>query len=282
MRQAVIACNDYLRVGPGRSLRTLYAPSDSNGERKRANHPAPSTLMRWSVAYGWQARAEEYDAVVEAEKTALAEAERKAVMEQGLALDYKRVQKLKRLGEFLEQELYATEPVGRKVQDLIREEQVEAEVAEAEIRDGARPPWMTRDPDEDMGEFRDAPEGERYKNVWLRDYKGIAGVAYEIERFNAPLIAQYRGTLEDIAKEKGDRKQKTELSGPDGGAIPVADLSIDSVVSALGQVLRTSTPEERVALLRDYERYVAEGEQLRNRLLGGTAPAPEEDGEEQA
>jgi hypothetical protein len=33
-------------------------------------------------------------------------------------------------------------------------------------------------------------------------------------------VRQYRGFLDDIAKEMGDRKNISELSGPDGGAIP--------------------------------------------------------------
>lgn len=49
---------------------------------------------------------------------------------------------------------------------------------------------------------------------WLRDVKGIGnGDKFErvdIERFNAPLIEQFRSTLDDIAKERGDRKQKVE------------------------------------------------------------------------
>lgn len=50
---------------------------------------------------------------------------------------------------------------------------------------------------------------------WLRDVKGVgSGDQFErvdIERFNAPLIEQFRGTLDDIAKELGERKQNVKL-----------------------------------------------------------------------
>lgn len=53
-----------------------------------------------------------------------------------------------------------------------------------------------------------------YHNVWLPDVKQIGSgdnaERVDIERFNAPLIDQYRGTLEDIAKETGGRKNKLQ------------------------------------------------------------------------
>src|SRR5690554_2428685 len=100
-KNAIIACNDYLRMGPRRSLRLLEAQY-----RERARNLAPThsvgVLNSWSSKYGWQARAEAYDAQIEAEK----DAQRKAVMAEGLALDFERVRKLVRLAEFLEGEIF--------------------------------------------------------------------------------------------------------------------------------------------------------------------------------
>lgn len=211
-RQAVIACNDYLRMGVGRSLRQLHAQYCKEVQRTAIPTRGFRTLGGWSSQFAWQARAELYDAAIDAEKTARLTEQRRQVMEEGAALDYIRAGKLKKLAEFLEDQLYQTEPMGPKIQDLQKAKDVEARVAEAEIKDGARPPWMKHEPDEDLGEFADEPAGERYKNIWLRDYKGVGGVAYEVERFNAPLIEQYRGTLDDLAKEKGERKLRVESS----------------------------------------------------------------------
>lgn len=71
----------------------------------------------------------------------------------------------------------------------------------------------------------DLLESEVYEEDkrWVPDVKGIGkGEDFErvdIVRFNPAVIDQFRGTLDDIAKEVGDRKQKTELTGKDGGPI---------------------------------------------------------------
>src|SRR4051794_6544574 len=60
---AVLACNDWLLLGPGRSLRGLLAQYT-----RIHQHTPPTrsldTLKRWSRVYGWQARAATYDAQV--------------------------------------------------------------------------------------------------------------------------------------------------------------------------------------------------------------------------
>lgn len=98
--KAVVACNDYLRMGPSRSLakvRQIYVGATSI--QPPTKHLR--TLQEWSARYGWVARAEQYDAQVEAEKNA----RRKEIMEEGLALDHERTKKLKRLAELLFEEL---------------------------------------------------------------------------------------------------------------------------------------------------------------------------------
>lgn len=70
---------------------------------------------------------------------------------------------------------------------------------------------------------------------WLKDVKGIGGgddfERVEMERFNAEEITQLRGTLDDIAKEVGGRKQKTELTGKDGGPISLTWADIAKAAS---------------------------------------------------
>lgn len=58
---------------------------------------------------------------------------------------------------------------------------------------------------------------------WLPDVKQIGSgemaERVDLERFNASEVEQLRGLLDDIAREKGDRKAKHELTGKDGGPI---------------------------------------------------------------
>ena len=177
--KAIQACNDYLRMGSGRSLSKLQA---YYGETYQNQAPTKSlaTLMEWSTRWGWQARCSLYDADWDARKTA----ERETALSYGLALDYERVEKLKRLAGLLEAQLYET---------------------------------------------NDATGV--YHNIWLPDVKQIGSgddvERVDIERFNAPLISEYRAVLDDLAKEVGGRIRKQEVSGKDGGAIPIAVVPVD-------------------------------------------------------
>lgn len=183
---AVLACNDWLRLGPGRTIPALLAQYQDKSNFVRGFKP-PSTKTRtletWSSRHSWPERATAYDAQWDAMQTE-ARAHELAI---GLALDFERVRKLKRLADFLEAQIYELsdpdplDPDGRRV----------------------------------------------YLNVWLPDVKQIGkGDDFErvdIERFNSALFTQYRETLNDLAKEVGGRVQKTsnEVFGKDGGAIPV-------------------------------------------------------------
>lgn len=167
---AVIACNDYLRMGTGRSLVGLLQKYTDIYQDKPPT-TSLATLKAWSTKFDWSDRATEYDADYENIKNA----ERQAVMDYGLALDYDRVNRLKRLADFLEQQIY------------------------------------------ERGEDGD------YPNVWLPDVKQIGSGEHaervDIERFNASLISEFRNILDDLAKETGGRKQRTEVTGANGGAI---------------------------------------------------------------
>lgn len=167
--RAVQACNDYLRMGAGRSLRKLL---QKYGKTRRNTTPTDSfdTLANWSSSFEWQLRAAAYDAETEAAKNE----KRRQVMEQGLALDFERVTKLKRLARFLEGQIFASSQ-------------------------------------EDDG--TDA-SGTEYPNVWLKDVKQIGSgedaERVDLVRFNASILAEYRAALADLAAETGGRKQKVD------------------------------------------------------------------------
>ena len=174
--KAAIACNDWLRLGPGRSLPVLL---EKYSEPYQNQPPTKSlaTLKDWSRRFNWSARAAEFDANWEALKSE----ERAAELAFGLALDYERVRKLKRLADFLEAQIYELsapdEDTGKQVYHNV---------------------WC---PD-----VKVVGVGESAERV-------------DIERFNSALFTQYRETLNDLAKEVGGRVQKQEHSGPDGGAL---------------------------------------------------------------
>jgi len=66
--------------------------------------------------------------------------------------------------------------------------------------------------------------------LWTDDVKGVGSgdvaevIDYEV--FNAAEVIQYRGVLDDIAKETGGRAIRNEHTGADGGAI-VIDITHD-------------------------------------------------------
>lgn len=169
---AVVACNDWLRMGPGRSLTDLrqrYVDTNQN------QHITGSlaTLRDWSMKFQWADRAKVYDAEWEARKNA----DHEAFMAHGLALSHERLRKLYRLEAMLEAQIYE-----RGLDDVLH-------------------------------------------NLWVPDVKSIGSgdnaERVDIERFNSAIIEQYRKVLEDIAKETGGRIQKQEVTGANGGVIPI-------------------------------------------------------------
>lgn len=62
-----------------------------------------------------------------------------------------------------------------------------------------------------------------YGQMWIDDIKGVGtgdiAQIVEFERFNQSEIAEYRATLDDIARELGQRITKQELTGKNGGPI---------------------------------------------------------------
>lgn len=190
--KAIQACNDFLRMGPGRTITALFREYQKTPENASPTSSLP-TLNHWAQAYGWQARAEAYDVQLETRKNARAA----EIMGTGLALSHERVDKLKELAAFLEGQLYEQGP------------------------DGA------------------------YHNVWVPDVKQIGSGQFaeqvDIERFNAALIDQYRGTLDDLAKETGGRAQKQEITGANGG--PVILQVVEEIVDANSNGAVTPDPK---------------------------------------
>ena len=67
----------------------------------------------------------------------------------------------------------------------------------------------------DMPDVPGGPSG-----LLVRDYKGHLGRA--VYKFDAALVKEFRELLKQAAIELGEWTEKRELSGPDGGAIPVS------------------------------------------------------------
>lgn len=180
---AVVACNDWLRMGTGRTLGKLLSKYNDM-RQKSAPTQSLNTLQQWSFKFDWQARATEFDAGWEARKNA----EREAVMNYGLALDFERVTELYRLADFLRAQIYEK---------------------------GAPDPVTGYQP---------------FHNVWIPDVKSIGGGEFaervDIERFNSALLAEYRATLDDIAKEVGGRVKKSDVTSG-GKAIPILVTKMD-------------------------------------------------------
>jgi hypothetical protein len=178
--RAIQACNDWLRLGEGRSLPALLARYTKSTQTEPPTR-ALGTLKKWSMRFDWAGRAGGYDAaVIEQAKNA----RRAAILEAGLALDYERVAVLSDLAQLLV-----------------------AQVAERN------------------------PEGNQHR-LWVPNVKAVGSGPWtqivDIERFNAPLLSELRGVLDDIAQEVGGRIRKQELTGKNGG--PIASTSASVVI----------------------------------------------------
>lgn len=172
------ACNDYLRLGPGRSLRILWERYITGKDKILPPTSNFQTLKNWSAKYGWVARAELYDA----EKEQAKNERRKEIMESGLALDYERVESLKELAAFLIGEIEKTVAV--------------------------------QGDDGGSDKTAESGSGERFR-VWLPDVKQIGSGEHakrvDIERYNSAIFSDLRGVLDDLAKETGGRIARHDI-----------------------------------------------------------------------
>jgi len=100
--RAVVACNDYLRMGSGRSLVELrddYIAAKERGEGVPTS--GKYMLYEWSSRHGWADRCRKYDAEIEGVKNETAQ----QILGSGLALSHERVLSLKALAARLEGEI---------------------------------------------------------------------------------------------------------------------------------------------------------------------------------
>ncbi len=176
--RALQACNDFLRLGEGRSLVRLLARYTKTDQNQPPTRSRP-TLKDWSMRFDWATRALLYDAtVIEQAKNA----RRAAVMETGLALDYERVAVLGDLAQLL------------------------------------------------LGQLEERNEAGNQHRLWVPDVKAVGSGPFtqivDIERFNAPLLSELRGVLEDLAQETGGRVRKQEVTGKNGGPIASTTASV--------------------------------------------------------
>ena len=111
---AMLACNDWLRLGPGRNITKLL---DSYRRKSDviADFAAPSTstrtLQTWSTNFKWSDRAPVFDAGYEERVNR----ERTAEFDYGLALDYERIRELKQLSDLLKDQLLTRDTDGNLI-----------------------------------------------------------------------------------------------------------------------------------------------------------------------
>jgi hypothetical protein len=175
--KAVQACNDFLRLGSGRSIPKLiayYTDKQNFSKGFIAPSKSTSTLNIWSSNYDWSSRKSEYDLTFEDRKNA----EREAVFNRGLALEYNRINELYRLADLLRGQIYE--------QGLDED---------GEYTGVFHNVWVP-----DVKQIGSGDDAERV----------------DIERFNASLISEYRAVLDDIAKETGGRIKKVSADIPNG------------------------------------------------------------------
>ena len=118
--KAIIAFNDFARMGPGRSLVGLLLIYQSKGYVGNPPTTAIQTLKTWSSRYSWSRRAGAFDTNEDTKRTE----DREAELAEGLSNDYYRVNKLKRLSAFLEDQIYEQDEEGRFVNVWVKETKV--------------------------------------------------------------------------------------------------------------------------------------------------------------
>jgi len=143
--RAVQACNDYIRMGAGRSLLKLHKKYLETTAGKPPSKVL-RTLSGWSAKYGWVVRATDYDAEIERQKTELSQ----EMMRSGVALDHERVSKLKELFELLFGQLFE-EGEGGELHNL----------------------WLPDVKQIGSGEFAERIDIERYNSPIIGDIRGL-------------------------------------------------------------------------------------------------------------
>jgi len=131
---AVLACNDWLRLGPGRNIPKLldsYETKSKVIQHFSAPSVSPSTLHSWSSRFAWADRARAFDASYEDRVNQ----ERSAEIDYGLALDYERIKELKSLAALLKDQLYARDEKGNLISLWVPDVKVVGHGGSAEVVD---------------------------------------------------------------------------------------------------------------------------------------------------
>lgn len=156
--KSIQACNDYLRMGPGRSLAKLLNYYQDNTELPPVK--TLKTLKKWSVNYRWVNRATAYDAEIERQKNEAIAKQRRKILESGLALDTERIKVLSRITNLLQGQVFETDEAGKQ------------------------------------------------PKLWPK--YGTTENGQDLRKFNSALIRELRGLLDDLAKEVGGRRQRSD------------------------------------------------------------------------
>lgn len=156
---------DFAQLGAKRTVTELY---EVYLERKEKGRPdlvptsSMDTLYSWRGKYNWNDRVRAYDRLVYEELMARTS--------DGLGSAHARVQKLTKLADKLEEEIFGVTPVDPE------EMLIGLPVADGKV-----------------------------SKLWLREHRITPNGHITNYTFNNQLVQQYRGILEDIAKEVGGR-----------------------------------------------------------------------------
>lgn len=178
---AVWACNSFLLLGPSRSVRGL-AEKFAMLDKSEVPTQSYDTLRDWSEKFSWKERELDYN---ERRLHEFVEA-RREVMQEDYAADYFRVAALTSLAAVLEGEIFE---VGLPEERTIV----------------AKCPHCTESFEVGTGEVVTT-----FPNLFKCDIKstgqGEKQTISTSKRFDATLVNTYRAVLDDLAKEKGERK----------------------------------------------------------------------------
>ncbi len=80
--------------------------------------------------------------------------------------------------------------------------------------------------------------------LWTEETKGVgsgdAAIILDYDEFNGAEVIQFRGVLDDIAKEMGGRVQKAEITGQNGEPIKINNETSNRAISTLADAIRES------------------------------------------
>lgn len=98
---AIQSCNDYLRMGPRRSLKALAERYKKNKDNAATPCLSLTTMEHWSMEHSWQARALAYDKIIEEAR----QVEFEEATQTGVATAAGRINDLKWLRDILREQI---------------------------------------------------------------------------------------------------------------------------------------------------------------------------------